>query len=186
MSSDLEFGIMKKIFLLLVIAFSFSGCEKDDICDATTSTTPRLVIQFYESASPTLALKSVTKMKAVATGGDVNGVVFYPTLTTNDRYLSNENKIYLPLKTGESDTSVTYSLTLNSGVLGSENTDILNFTYNKNKVYISRACGYKMLFDLTNTNTNILTPDSNNWIKNIIVVKPNLETENEVHVQIYF
>ena len=36
---------MKKIILLLfVIALSFSGCEKDDICDADTVTTPRLVI----------------------------------------------------------------------------------------------------------------------------------------------
>ena len=59
----------------------------------------------------------------------------------------------------------------------------------RNNVYISRACGYKTLFNLNSLSgivqTEPLTPDGT-WIKNIVVVKPNLETENEVHVQIYF
>jgi Family of unknown function (DUF6452) len=178
---------MKKIFLLLFV-FSLLGCEKDDICDANTSTTPRLVIELYDNTTITPTTKALTKMKAVADGMDGVGVVFYPTLATNnnDRYLSNDKKIYLPLKTGESDTFTTYSLTLNSGVTGSENTDVVTFSYDKNKVFVSRACGYKMLFNLTNTNTNILSPDSDNWIKNIIILKPNLETETDVHIQIYF
>jgi hypothetical protein len=29
------------------------------------------------------------------------------------------------------------------------------------------------------------TPDGA-WIKNIVVIKPNLESENEIHVKIYF
>jgi hypothetical protein len=31
-----------------VIVYSFSSCEKDDICDANTVTTARLVISFYD------------------------------------------------------------------------------------------------------------------------------------------
>ena len=173
---------MKKIFLVLLVAFSFSSCEKDDICDAATSTTPRLVIEFYDNLIATPTLKSLTKLKAVATGMD-EGVVFNSALTDSSRYLSNSSKVYLPLDPSANTT--TYTLTNNFGA-ATANADVLSFDYTKNEVYVSRACGYKYLFNLTNTNTDILTPDTDNWIKNIIIVKPNLETENEVHIKIYF
>ena len=175
---------MKKIFLVLLVAFSFSSCEKDDICDAATSTTPRLVIEFYDSLIATPTLKNLTNLKAVASGMS-DGVVFNTTLSVTNplRYITNTSKIYLPLDPSESTT--TYTLTNNFGDT-SANADVLTFNYTKNEVYVSRACGYKYLFNLTNTNTNILTPDTSNWIKNIIIVKPNLETENEVHIKIFF
>ncbi len=175
---------MKKIFLLLLVAFSFSSCEKDDICDAATSTTPRLVIEFYDRLIATPTLKNLTNLKAVAAGIS-DGVVFNTTLSVTNplRYLTNTSKIYLPLDPSASTT--TYTLTNNFGATAS-NADILTINYTKKEVYVSRACGYKYLFNLTNFNTNILTPDTDNWIKNIIIVKPNLETENEVHIKIYF
>lgn len=173
---------MKKIFLVLLVAFSFSSCEKDDICDAATSTTPRLVIEFYDNLIATPTLKSLTKLKAVATGMD-EGIVFNSALTDSSRYLSNSSKVYLPLDPSANTT--TYTLTNNFGA-ATANADVLTFDYTKNEVYVSRACGYKYLFNLTNTNTDILTPDTDNWIKNIIIIKPNLETENEVHIKIYF
>ena len=175
---------MKKIFLLLLVAFSFSSCEKDDICDAATSTTPRLVIEFYDSLIATPTLKNLTNLKAVASGMS-DGLVFNTTLSVTNplRYVTNTSKIYLPLDPSASTT--TYTLTNNFGDT-SANADVLTFNYTKNEVYVSRACGYKYLFNLTNSNTNILTPDTDNWIKNIIIVKPNLETENEVHIKIYF
>ena len=175
---------MKKIFLVLLVAFSFSSCEKDDICDAATSTTPRLVIEFYDTLIATPTLKNLTNMKAIATGMD-EGVVFNSTLAITNplRYVTNTSKIYLPLD--PSATTTTYTLTNNFGA-ATANADVLTFNYTKKEVYVSRACGYKYLFNLTNSNTNILSPDTDNWIKNIIIVKPNLETENEVHIKIYF
>ena len=68
----------------------------------------------------------------------------------------------------------------------SENEDVVTYNYTTQEVYISRACGFKYLFNLTNTSSNILTVDSNNWIKNIIIAKPNLESENEVHIKMFF
>ncbi|MDD5151653.1 MAG: hypothetical protein PHC28_14440, partial [Flavobacterium sp.] len=66
---------MKKIIILLLIAtFSFSSCEKDDICDANTSTTPRLVIDFYDITTPSL-LKKVTNLKVIGDGAP-EGIVF--------------------------------------------------------------------------------------------------------------
>ena len=52
---------MKKIYLLFLIAITFSSCEKDDICDANTPTTPRLIIDFYDATNPT-ALKNVINL----------------------------------------------------------------------------------------------------------------------------
>ena len=163
---------MKKIFLLLVVVFSLSSCEKDDICDASTSTTPRLVIQFYESAAPTPVLKSVTALGVIVSG--------YTTMSFNG------SKIMIPLQTNDDTTIFRFIQNGSDSDLTNDNEDILTFNYTRKTIYVSRACGYKMLFNLTNTNTNILTPDSDNWIKNIIIVKPNLENENEVHVQIYY
>jgi hypothetical protein len=52
----------KIILLLFVIVYSFSSCEKDDICDANTVTTSRLVISFYDVTNSAI-LKNVTNLK---------------------------------------------------------------------------------------------------------------------------
>lgn len=50
---------LKKISVLLILALVWisSGCEKDDICDPATATTPLLVIDFYDITNPTLKKK---------------------------------------------------------------------------------------------------------------------------------
>ena len=169
---------MKKIYLLLlVVAFSFSGCEKDDICDAATATTPRLVIDFYDVSIPTPTLKKVTNLGIVS-----------PPLTTGISY-NGVSRVYVPLKTTADSTTMYFIQNGADTDLTNDNIDILTFNYTRNNVFVSRACGYKMLFNLNTTNpivqTEPTTPDTK-WIQNIVVVKPNLETENEVHVQIYF
>lgn len=168
---------MKRIFLLLVVVFSLSGCEKDDICDANTVTTPRLVIEFYDNNIATPTLKNVTGLNVIAQG--------YTTPIT----FSGVSKIQIPLKT-TGDTT-TFSFILNSGDNDptNDNEDILQFNYTRNNIFVSRACGYKTLFNLNDTNPIIqsepTTPDGI-WMDNITIVKSNLESENEVHVQIRF
>lgn len=175
---------MKKILLLVLIAgLSFSSCEKDDICDANTPTTPRLIINFYDVQNP-LNDKYVINLQIVADGLD-SGILF-----------NGINKIQVPLDLN-TDT-VNYSFILNSGNANPDliYTDKLQFNYTRKTVYVSRACGYKTLFDLINDNDPI-TPNpfilnnnpvlaDGNWIKNIIIDKYNLESENETHIKIYF
>lgn len=184
---------MKKIITFLVVilfACGFSACEKDDICSAETPTTPRLMIEFYGGND---ALKPVTNLKAQAVGEE-NGVVFNVTATGDARYLTNANAIALPLDL--SADKVVYELTLNAndttGVFIRK--DTIEINYRRNTIYVSRACGYKMLFDLNTLPSgpagiilNNTTPQvPGNWIQSIFVVKPNLESENETHVKIYF
>ncbi len=165
---------MKKIFILiLIVSLGFSGCEKDDICDANTPTTPQLVIEFLIDEQNALAIPN--KMK-IQNADDSKELPFIAG-----------SKIKLPLKTDKDLTR--YIFTLNSDVTTiAKNADNLEFNYTRNSVFISRACGYKTSF-LIDTNKPILiaeTPLENNWIKRIVVTKPNILNEDETHVKIYF
>ena len=176
---------MKKIVFItlsLFLAVSFWNCEKDDICAEGTPVTPRLIIEFYDAANPTV-LKNVTNLRVEEFGTDV-GVVFNENLleTNPARFLTNGNKIAIPLKTFANISE--FDFILNHGDV-SENTDAITFTYDKEEIYISRACGFKTIFSLTANNPSIF-PATGYWIQNIEVMQPNIETENEVHVKIYF
>lgn len=173
---------MKKILiLLLIVAFSLSGCEKDDICDPNTPTTPRLIIDFYDIQDPTKT-KSVTDL-AIVGEGMTTGILF-----------PSESKIQVPLQLTEDTTK--YSFTLNSKNSNPALifTDELEFNYSLKTVFVSRACGYKTVFDLNNDsvlpNPYVLNNDpsasSGNWIKFLTVENYNIENENETHIKIYF
>ena len=83
---------MKKIILLvLIMAFSFSSCEKDDICDANTITTPRLVIKFYDVNNASVA-KNVTNLTIIGEG-KTTGISF------NGSTLINGSTVSIPLQT---------------------------------------------------------------------------------------
>jgi hypothetical protein len=164
---------MKKILLLLVIALTFSDCEKDDIC--TEETTPRLILEFYDISNPGTT-KNVVNLKITGVGvtnalGTYNGV----------------SKIELPLNTAEDTTK--YSLILDSNDTTNNNEDFLEFDYTRQQAYVSRACGYRTTFTLNDPTgvllTDSVTPDSI-WIQNINVQTTSITTENETHIKIYF
>jgi hypothetical protein len=163
---------MKKIVsLILLVFFTFSSCEKDDICDANTSTTPRLVIQLNQTE-----LKNVTNLKVIGEGM-TEGIVFN----------GNGNTVSIPLKTTENSTS--YRFILNSGSASFSNEDEIKFDYSRENLFVSRACGFKTTFSLDPTNpyshTDATIPDLL-WIKDIRIEKSNIVNENETHVKIYF
>ena len=164
---------MKQLFILIFITVFFSGCEKDDICDINTPTTPKVVIEFYDAANPT-TLINVTNLGVIAPGF-TNGFGFTAT-----------SKIKVPLKTFE-DSSVLHFIRNGSiDPTTDDNLDEITFNYNRKTVFVSRACGYKTLFTLNSTNPITVTPDSNNWIQSVIVSQPNIENEDETHIKIYF
>ncbi|MFV8270157.1 DUF6452 family protein [Flavobacterium sp. GT2N3] len=178
---------MKKIILLVfALALFFSSCEKDDICDANTPTTPRLVISFYSILNPSV-LQNVNDLKVVGEGM-TDGIVFN-TATGDDKYLTNGNTISIPLKTV--GTSTSYSFTLNSGNTNPAlvNVDNIKFDYITQELFVSRACGYKTLFTLDPLNPYTHTDPAvadKKWIAHISVEKSNLENENETHIKIFF
>lgn len=164
---------MKQLSLLLVLSIFFSSCEKDDICDANTPTTPKVVIEFYDVANPT-TLKNVTNLGVIA-AGFTNGFEFTAT-----------SKIKVPLKTFEDNSILHFIQNGSMDPTSDDNLDEITFNYSRKTVFVSRACGFKTLFTLNTTNPITVTPDSNNWIQSVIVSQSNIENEDETHIKIYF
>jgi len=172
---------MKKIILLVfVIALSFSGCEKDDICDADTVTTPRLVISFYDVNNPS-ELKEVTDLTIIGEG--MTEGVTYESST-----LINGSTVSIPLKTDADATTFSFILNYGSTTATLVNEDVLKFTYVRENVFVSRACGFKTVYTL-DPQTPILTdaaiPDQK-WIQYVAVKNSTIDNENETHLEIYF
>lgn len=159
----------------MVTTYFFSGCEKDDICVEGTPTTPRLIIEFYSNDNTTLR-KLVANLKVQGEGAN----------TALD--FNQVDTIELPLKTNENFTN--YSLNINStSSTEVNNTDLLRFNYSVADIYVSRACGFKSHFTLNLANgVEQTNPEGDDvfWIKNIEIIKSNVETEEDVHIKMYF
>lgn len=166
---------MKKLVsLLLLFTFGLSSCEKDDICDANTPTTPRLVITFYNSDDPSVE-RVISNLKAVGEGMDTEtGITF-----------SAVSSIELPLKVN--DTTTTYKLIYDaaSTIPTDRNTDVLTINYSTQNVYVSRACGFKTTFNVNSISRT--DPDGDTvWMSTVQLINPNIDSENETHVEVYF
>ena len=178
---------MKKIFsLLLLVIVTSSSCEKDDICDANTPTTPRLVIEFYNITTPSV-LKNVTNLKVIG-DGKTEGIVFNSSATDDSKYLTNGSSISIPLKTDANSTK--YSFILNSGNSNPEliDKDEVTFNYTRTDVFVSRACGFKTLFVLDPTKIihTAAPATKSKWMQFITIEKSNIDNENETHIKVYF
>jgi len=180
---------MKKIIsILLLFTFGLSSCEKDDICDPNTPTTPRLVITFYDISNPTKT-RNVSNLMVIGEGMK-EGIVFNESLPVTDtlRYVTNGSSVMLPLKV--TDSTVTYKLVYNSlsEIPTAVNTDIIKVNYTPQNVYVSRACGFKTIFQLKNTNPFVVTDPNGDtfWMTQVDLQNPNIESEDETHIKVYF
>lgn len=196
---------MKKLkFLVLTITLILLSCERDDICAETTSTTPRLIIEFYDVDNND-DLKDVPLLTVYGEGmfTDEDGVTVEPTEASDKIVIDNlesssvsylfnrtKNKIALPLKIGpEGELTTTRfvlekdtHLRLDDDVNTSSNKDILEINYTSEYVYVSRACGYKSVFSNIDLNRDT---DGDSWISSIETLVTEIENENTVHVYIY-
>lgn len=162
------------ILLVLLLAVSFWNCEKDDICADGNANTTFMVIEFYDATNPTV-LKEVTNLGV----GD-------PAFVTRFSF-TGVSKIEVPLRTNA--TTSTLNFIENGGDeddTSDDNPDMVTFNYETNNVYVSRACGYKTVFQLNDINPVEFVPTAGSWIQNVVVSQPNITNENEVHVKIYF
>lgn len=164
---------LKIFFILLLIANSFWSCEKDDICEAGTPTTPRMIVEFYDDLNPNTR-KNVLNLGIVADG-----------LTTGILY-DAVSKIEVPLKTNQDFVKYSFILDSRNTNIALQNEDKLQINYTRNDVYISRACGFKTLFTLNKTNAITQNVDPNKWIKEIQIRQNNILNEDEIHVKIFF
>jgi hypothetical protein len=180
---------MKKIkILLLVFALGFIGCERDDICAESTATTPQLIIEFYDASNPD-DLKSVPRLTVYGEGlpnpnppeTEVDETIVFNT---------NTSAISLPLLIGNEGETTTSrfileqdtNLRLDEDDTTVSNIDIIDLSYTSEFIYVSRACGYKSIFN--NLELDIEAIDGTFWINNIEITETTIENENTVHVRI--
>ena len=179
---------MKKLVaLLLIVLFSSSSCEKDDICDANTPTTPRLIIEFYDINNSSV-LKNVTDLKVLGEGNE-EAIIFNPTATDYRKYTTSGTKIALPLKINDQTTTYTFILNSENSNTALIDTDKVTFNYSREDVFVSRACGFKTLFQLSPTNAVVQTAipaTKEKWMQYISVEKSNIENENDTHIKVFF
>ncbi|MBA6152543.1 DUF6452 family protein [Gelidibacter maritimus] len=167
-----------KTLIVLLIILSLWGCERDDICAATTPTTPHLIIRFYNIDVLT-ETKTVRRMNVKAEGN--------PKLIVNDK---TTDSIVLPLRVEALNTINTSRFVLTRDQDFDQDTiqstipnpDIIEIKYTPELIYVSRACGYKSVFN--NISATRVT-DSINWILDIEVIKDTINNENAAHINIY-
>jgi hypothetical protein len=182
------------LILSLIVISTLQNCERDDICAESTPTTPRLSIEFYDATSPD-DLLNVPRLTLYGEGLVVDdmGMAIEPTEDSNATivYNANTNSVELPLiiDTEDLETITTRyilerdtNLRLDTDNTTDSNIDIIEITYTTEFIYVSRACGYKSIFNGLNVEEE---SDTDNWISNIEVLETTIENENTVHVRIF-
>ena len=159
------------VFLTMILA-----CEKDDIC--IEEITPYFIIRFYDIDDPEFT-KSVIDIKVQLEG--VDGFYEDDRLTIK----AFTDSIAIPVKVTENITKFKLTVIKNDEFDNLvENEDILELTYTRENIFVSRSCGYKTLF------YDVLTKvedDENNWIK---ILEPtedplNIINQDAAHVKIF-
>ena len=164
---------MKKLLALLLLFTVLSNCERDDICPDSTATTPKIIIRFYDITEQTETQRVL--------GLQVQGV------DSEDIYqaAASTDSLALPLKTYDNITSFKlhkeYAVDGNGDITGNE--DIINIEYGTEVVYVSRACGYKTIYN--NVELSVVD-DGDNWIELIQLENPlTVDDETSAHVKIF-
>ena len=163
---------MKKILILLVIGLSFgqSACERDDICAESTPTTPLLIIRFID-AETDVDFEAPTNL-AITIAGEAEPF----TIVNND-------SIAIPLRTNEDMTSFRFTINSAEEDEDPQNTDELIFSYVREEEYVSKACGFRVVYeDLQN---QLIPGDDGNWIDDIEIVNPTIVDDTSVHIRIF-
>lgn len=157
---------------------SLWSCERDDICASATPTTPHLIVRFYniDERSET---KTVRKMNVHE--------------ETNSKYILFDktlDSIILPLRIDAlNNTNTTRFIIEKDGDFATDednatdsNMDILEVSYTPELIYVSRACGYKSIFNNLVANRE---SDTNNWIIDVQVINTTINNEDAAHINIY-
>lgn len=163
------------ILIVLLAVILFNGCEKDDLCTTDQAVTPRLVIEFRDVLNP-LNLKAVDQIQVQEIGSSE----LAPLDSNDSTTLTDIETISIPLRTDGNRTSYDFILT-EDGVVNSDNID---FNYILEEEYVSRACGFRIIYDNL---VAILTPETTGtqWINRTVIVDNNITDDTEdIHVQI--
>jgi hypothetical protein len=169
---------------LVFLTLCLSGCEKDDICAEATPTTPTLILRFYDFGDQDQT-KNVTGLRA--TGIDDND----EEVPISSLASVNSDSIAIPLRTDADNTRFTFYLDYainDNGTPEDEsddfttgNPDTVTISYQREEVYVSRACGFKTIFKDIIFNVD---NDGDRWIINSEIINATVDNELSAHIKI--
>jgi len=174
---------MKKIITILVFLLLTISCEKDDICTTPNADTAHLVIRFYDYLNQDTP-KEVTDLLVIGIldNGDL----------ISDGIVSTRDSIAIPLRTIPNNTSFIlkkdYAIDDNgtptdtSDDIVTGNEDIIILNYENEELFISKACGFKNIFNDVNFG---LGPDTDSWILGSNVINTKIENQDNAHIHIF-
>jgi len=171
---------MKKTITTLIFLLLIISCEKDDICTTPNADTSHLVIRFYDYLNPDTP-KEVTDLLIVG----VDNTLSYGAESTRDsiaiplRFLENNTSFRL-IKDYAIDDNGTPTDSSDDFATGNEDVIVLN--YDNEELFISKACGFKNIFNNVNFGFN---SDADNWILSSNVVNTKIENEDNAHIHIF-
>jgi hypothetical protein len=168
---------IKKIVAILLLISVFISCEKDDICASETGTTPKLILRFYD-ISDQEETKAVANLLVYGVN-DLSEIVLFDHIGLT---ASNTDSIAIPLRTDSNLTRFAVHQDFEGDDFESGNIDIITVNYEREEVYVSRACGYK---DIFNNLTLNLETDSDNWVINSEILNTTVNNETTAHVKIF-
>jgi len=176
-----------KQYTFIALSLFFFTCESDDICEPSLTKTPHLIIEFYDRIL-TNSQKTVTNLKIF----DIETQTFLvinQTGTGDDKFVLTANKLLLQLNHDPTLKKSRYQFIFDATNtnITNRNTDILEFNYTPDYIYVSRGCGYKAIFNnllpIIRTNPS---PTDSFWINSTEIINSNVINENITHVKIYF
>ncbi len=163
--------MIKKIFLFFLFINFTLGCTKDDVCSGETPTTPKLVIIFKSKINPIL-YKEVTNL-TITTIVDNDTIDIIKSVTTDS--------IVIPLNTALDISEFQF---ISDNINDNEgNSDNVTFTYQRENVYINRACSFKAIYHELISQFEVVEGET--WIKEININETTVEDENKTHVTIF-
>ena len=172
--NKITIGILWCLITGMMIASSLS-CEPDDICPASTSTTPSLVMEAFDTENPENN-KNIFGLTVIGVG---------QTTALPGYFNVSSNKLLLPLDTNTNRTQ--FVLIKDSFINATPdnpdddfidgNSDLITINYTTKAVFVSRACGYKYIFE--NVSVQVDQTDPDRWIQSIVPLNPNQSAENE-------
>ena len=171
--------IITSLIVGLCCLFTIS-CEKDDVC-INTPITPQVQIVFEdaENNNPNEPLRK-----------RVVGLLVrkIPSNSLIDKILLNSastDSISVPLNVNTD--SVIYEFVENFGADDESiiRTNTIEFTYERNNIYVNRACGFKAEFSNLAIVDDIDTADDNKWINRIEIENITVNNEEKRHITIF-
>lgn len=163
--------MIKRIVFSFTLLLVFAGCTRDDICPEETVTTPLLQIQFMDISDRTQS-KAVSAFRVLINDAD-----------TLEVYLGESDTLVgIPLNTLTTISS--FQFIINSSDSTTTNTDIINFRYSTEDIYVNRACAFKTIYNQLEADVEPET-GSNNWILDYTLLKTTIEDETDAHLTIF-